>query len=603
MSIGHHVRKGLGPLLEGAAALAGFAVVVCLVTAPLVLGLDSSFLAGKFQWSHAWAMEAVHTGLHEQSVLWITSMPSPPDAHPIMGLWGEPRTLQTSLLNYPEGGTIVFLGWFNLLLGALLREVLGVLASFNLSMLLVLALAPWAAYLLARAAGAGRFGAAVGGLIFGFNPYVLAVVSNGQMAKYNHVWLALVALLAWMLTRSPRRWWTVPLIWIAATACLASSPYYFVFAAGVALVLAGDGLRLQPSWKLKAVLAGLLLACAAGVVLLDMPLLQYFTTREGSLIKPSTAGSDTSVYELAASLKTLLLPVECTYEGGVRIPDETHVAYLGISTVLLALAGTWALRGRGTVIWWALALVFGVLALGREATLPGGATVTLPMGYLAAVLPQGRALIFVYRAVVVVFLALSVVAALGLGPLLERLGSRWRRPAAAGVVLLLALDFLWLSPAPFPLPVVDFNLPQVYRDLPAQPKNYGIVEFPCELQELGTEGTGASDALARLNQHQMFFQAFHGRGLGMVDKGNDFRPVYRTDLLRGMISVLAGGQDPGTPHERASVHWLREQGFRRLVVHEAYVPTTALPALKQYLGRVLPRSKAYPKDRITAYEL
>ena len=278
------------------------------------------------------------------------------------------------------------------------------------------------------------------------------------------------------------------------------------------------------------------------------------------------------------------------------------MAYLGLTTLLLVLAGTWARRGRGTIIWWTVALVFGVLALGREATLPGsGASVTLPLGYLSAILPQGRALIFVYRAVAVVFLALSVIAALGLGPLLERLRPRWRRPAGAGVVLLLALDFLWLSPAPFPLPVETVHLPRAYRDLPQEPRNYGIVEFPCELEALNSMGAGTRAALAKLNQRQIFYQAFHHRGLGMVDKGNDYRPAYRTALLQGMISVMAGGQDPGTKHERASLRWLRQQRFRRLILHEAQVPPAALPVLKRYLGRVLPRQQAYPQDKITAY--
>ena len=603
MSIGQRLRRGLGPVLEGLLALACYALLVCLVTAPLALGLDSSMLAGKFQWSHAWAMELVHSGFHEHT-LWFTNLPASPGEHPLLGLWGEPLTLQTSVLNYPVGGTIVFLGWFNLLVGAALRELFGFLASFNLSVLLVLALAPWAAYLLARAVGAGRFGAAVGGLIFGFNPYVLAVVANGQMAKYNHAWLALMALFTWHLTRSPARWWAVPALWLTATVCLASSPYYFVFAAMLALVLAGDGLRVQQTWKRRAVLAGLLAITAAGVLILDLPLLQYFTHREGSLIKPSIAGSDTSIYELAASLRTLLLPVECTYEGGVTLPDETHVAYLGISTLLLVLLGTWALRGRGTVIWWVVALVFGVLSLGREANLPGSdAVITLPLGYLSATLPQGRALIFVYRAVAVVFLALSVIAALGVGPLLQRLKPRWRRPAGAAVVLLLALDFLWLSPAPFPLPVETIHLPQAYRELPREPRSSGIVEFPCELETLGSLGAGVEAALAKLNQRQIFYQAFHHKGLGMVDKGNDHRPAYQTALLRGMISIVAGGQDPGTRHEQASRQWLQQQGFRRLILHEAQIPAASLPVLKGYLGRVLPRSRAYPADRITAYWL
>ena len=606
MSIGH--KAGQRPwqrrALEYLAALAGFAVVVCLVTAPLVLQLDSAMLAGKFQWSHAWAMELVHTGISERSSLWLTQLQVHPDAvDPLMLLWGDtPYTLQTDALNYPEGGTIVFLGWFNLLTGALLRGVLPFLSSFNLSVLLVLTLAPWAAYLLARSVGAGRLGAAVGGLVFGFNPYVLAVVSNGQMAKYNHVWVALIALLAWQLTRR-LRWWAVPALWIAATICLASSPYYFVFSGLLGLSLGLYGLGVQAGWKRRGLLLALLLVCAAGVLVLDAPLLSYFAHREGSLIKPSNAGADTTAFELTASIKTLLLPLECTYRQGVRIPDEIHVSYLGLFALLLALACSWARRWRGTGFWWAVALIFVVLALGREAELPGGRAVTLPLGYLAALLPQGRGLIFVYRAVVVVYLALGVIIALGLSELLQRLPGRplLRRLAAVAVVGLLALDFLWISPAPFPLPVEAQLLPRAYQDLPREPRTYGIVEFPCELEALHSSdaGKGSRDALALLNQRQIFYQAFHHQGLGMVDKGNDYRPAYRTPLLREMIAITAGSAPSSTT---PSLQWLRQNHFRRLMLHEAQIPPAALGPLKRYLGRVLPRSRRYAAEQITAYE-
>ena len=604
MSIGSQVRSCSAVALEGCVALAGAAALACLVTMPLVLDLGSTTLAGKFQWSHAWAMELVSSGLQGEPNVWVTSLPPPTDSHPLLGWWGDPPALQTTMLNYPVGGTIVFLGWFNLLVGALLRELFGVLAAFNLSVLLVLTLAPWAAYGLARVVGAGRAGAALGAVIFGFNPYVLAVVANGQMAKYNHAWLALLALLTWLLCRAPGRWWAVPALWLTATVCLASCPYYFVFGALLALVLSVHGLGSQPSWGRRGLLLAMLAVTAAGVIALDVPLLQYFTTREGSLIKPSTAGSDTSIYEVAASLKTLLLPVAYSPRAGAPMPGETHVAYLGLSTLFLALAGTWALRGRGTAVWWVAALVFMVVAVGRETGITGGeATKTLPLGYLVSALPQGRALIFVYRAVAVVFLALSVIAALGLGALLSRLARRWRGPAVAGAFAVVALDFLVLSPAPFPLPVESFQLPRAYRDLPQTPRRHGLVEFPCELEQLHGAFAGAPGTLARLNQRQLFFQAFHGWGLGMVDKGNDFRPVYRTALLRGMISIVAGGQDPDTPHEQKSLEWLRQEGYRRLILHEAHVPAAALAVLKAYLKRVLPRSRSYPQERMTMYWL
>lgn len=596
-----HLPRLLAAPLEGLAVFLGFLVLAVLITAPLGFDLGGSFLAGKFMWSHAWAMELLGDFLRGGDTFSLQVMELPPDQRAawMTGLPG-PYTLHTELLGWPEGGTIVFLAWFHILLGTLLRDLLPTVGAFNAALLLTLALAPASAWLLARRLGAGRAGALMAGLIYGFNPYILGVLANGQVAKINHAWPALVALLAWELCRH-RRLWAVPALWVVATVCLLTSPYYYVFAALLGLGIAAWGLVAQPGWRQRGALAALLGVAGAGLLALHLPIFEHLGTREGGLLSPSTIGSDTSVYELTASIGTLLLPRELSYTGGVLIPGETHVAYLGLATLLLAALATWARRDRAVLALWAVALAFAVLAMGRSLALPGGASLPLPLGWLAGVLPPLRALIFVYRGVVVTALALGLVVALGFGPLAARLGRRrwllWGAPA------LILLDLLVVSPAPFPLPVERLTLPTIYQELAQDPRPFGIVEFPCDLEGVEVHGEAYAEALSDLNQRQIFWQAYHRKGLGMVDKGNNHRTLFQQPLLRDLVRVLAGeapGEEAGLA---ASLRWLEQARFELLVLHERALPPATAAEVRAWLDAQLGVPKVYEQDGVAVYDL
>ena len=169
-------------------------LLALLFTWPLMQDPGGRFLDGKFQWSHGWAMEVVHLGAWSDDFLNVSLPALDPQAPSDEGRDPWVLTMGTRMLNYPEGGSVVFLGWFNILLGVALRRLFNVVAAFNLGVVAVLALAPWGAWWLARQLGAGWWGALSGGVIYGFSPFIVGVVGNGQVAKYNHAWIPLLAL-------------------------------------------------------------------------------------------------------------------------------------------------------------------------------------------------------------------------------------------------------------------------------------------------------------------------------------------------------------------------------------------------------------------------
>ncbi len=594
----HRVATSLG---EGLGVVLGFLLLWVVLTAPLALDLDGNFLAGKFGWSHAWAMEMVGDALRGGDSFHLQQLELEPHlrAAPLRGLPG-PFVLHTELLNWPEGGTIVFLAWFHILVGTLLRDLLPTVGAFNATLLLTLTLAPVSAWLLARRLGAGRIGALLAGLVYGFNPYVLAVLANGQVAKVNHAWIALVALLAWELCRH-RRWWAVPLLWLVASICLVTSPYYYVFSAILGVGIAAWGLWAQPGWKQRGWLLALLAVAALGMLALHVPVFEHLGAREGGLLSPSTIGSDTSAYELSAGLGTLLLPRQLSYAGGVLIPGETHVAYLGLVVLLLAGLATWARRDRALLALWLVVLAFAVLAMGRSVSLPGGAELPMPLGLLAAALPPMRALIFVYRAVVVVMLALALILALGSAALLARLGSRRWLLALAPVLLL--VDLLLVSPAPFPLPVERVVVPRIYQELSADPRPFGVVEFPCDLEGLEHFGEAYTTALSKLNQRQIFWQAFHRKGLGMVDKGNNHRELFRQPMMQDLVRSLADDEPEEEGRLAESLAWMQRARFELLILHESALPDATRSKVRGLLDRWLGTPKSYPDDDILVYTL
>ncbi len=579
--------------LEGAAALLLSLLAACLFTLPVVLAPDSTMLAGKFHWSHAWAMELITMGLEDSRYLELRDLA---DTSP-------GRELVTPMLEFPRGGALVFLGWFNLAVGVALRRVLPVVASFNGSVLLVLGLAPWAAWLLARSLGASRAGAALAALIYGFNPYIIGVVGNGQMAKYNHAWIALLALSAWQLGHHRRLRW-VPLCWLLAFVCFASSPYNFIFAAIATSLFAVAGLWTQRGWRARLHAGGLLAVGAFGAAVACAQLLPVYQGRNLSLLSPSRLGPGGSA-ELAATLPAMIWPRALGFgaswgDMGTAIADETHVAYLGLSTLLLAALAAWALRRRAVPLA-LLAGVFALLAMGRFGHFPGSRLgLPLPLRLLDA-LPDASAVVFSYRFVVVVFLALGLLVALGSTPLVERLPTRWRGLALAGAAALLLADFAMLSPAPFPLETERVQLQRVYADLPASAELYGIVELPCDIGFLDRMDPVWPASFQELNQRQIFWQAFHRKGLALVDKGNHMRDPYRTDLMIHAIELIQGKGTRPPASTEASISWYARNRYRFVVVHEKALPPSAVAPLAAWLEAALGPPERYPDEGTARY--
>ena len=556
---------------------------------------DVTMLAGKYQWSHAWVMELLHQGLINEEGIDLYRQPWSWDPKAVLEGAGQIST-NTRLIDFPRGGRIVLLGWPQLLIGHQLR-LLGfpALTSFNLAFLGVLSTAPFFGYLFARLNALRPLASAFAALIFSSSPYMLCILYNGQVAKTSHGFIAGLACAAVALGRGQWGWGFVlgPLLPI----CFGASPYYFIFSIPLCFMLFlysfAESDLVQ---RVKGTIASVL-SIAIGLYGC-FPLLFHFKGRIKSLLAPATGGQNADFFGITATPLSLVWPVELRMGGGNTIPGEHHITYLGIGVIALCLMAIITSRNRKVILWAGIALFFILFSFGSAEQ--AGSPVPLPTDILLNLMPEEGAFIMRYRAIVVATLMMGVLAGTGLQHFINRYSIKW----SWGIGVLTLAD-IWLLPAPpFPIQTETVHLPRVYAEHAQVDELYGLVEFPCDI--LGPNSI-SPDYFARLNilnQKQLFYQIYHRKGLGMVDKANMSRETYQLPLMRGLQEKAFDQSGPpmGSANQD-SILWLKSNGFRYLILHESYIPPENRQKVLNFLSEELGEGQYFKQDAIWQFPL
>jgi hypothetical protein len=352
--------------------------------------------------------------------------------------------LFSSVINYPHGYNL-FDATSSPLLGILaspLTAALGPVASFNLLMRLAFVLSACAMFFVLRRWTSWWPAAFVGGLLYGFSPYMI-----GQ--GYGHIFAAFVPLPPLLLLALDeifrRRRWPPALAGglfglLAALQLLISLE---VLAGG--LLLAACGLVLLAVWQRSALRAalrylGVALLAAGGVflVLAAYPLWFYFRGPDRIVGLQHPAGLFAAFYNDVAGLvlptvNELFGPhhwkvLGTSYTGGNIVEIS---GYLGIPLIVVLLVLIVRFRRVGVVALSAL-VGAGALVLTFGTRLHVGGTERLPwlrLPYAAVLrLPVLKALLDV-RLALFVYLAAAVILAVGL----DRLRSDGLLPRRDGV--------------------------------------------------------------------------------------------------------------------------------------------------------------------------
>jgi hypothetical protein len=463
--------------------------------------------------------------------------------------------------------------WLSIIPWLILEPWGGGFATYNLSLLVNLALCGFAVFLLTRdLTGDGR-AAFLAGLIYQCWPFRLSQLDHPNLISTQ--WIPLFLL---FLIRAVRRgrWQDGAL-------------------AGVFLALTG-----YTRWQLlipAAIIGGIYLVCTlpgqwasrrrwAPALLLTGSIAAVALTPPALLLagQQRTAPADLLVEEEEATMQTDLLayltpsgshPVLGSFTQPAydryyadRSAGRRFPAYVGVAALALALLGVWK-ACRTCLPWAAMALMLFLLALGPILRVNGRLYPDVPMPYrLVARLFVVRLLRFPDRFNLFLTLPVVVLAAYGAAGVLALVRRRGRWAIAAVMCLLGgAILFEYLS---IPIPLQHPQVSPFYAWLAAEPGDFAVLNLPIDPQK------SKLYMFAQVTHHHPILQGKTARFPQGTFAYLDDHPWLR--VLRHFSEM-----SPGLTDVSRQLASLAEDGVRYIILHKTQVGADRVAHWRRYL--------------------
>jgi hypothetical protein len=447
--------------------------------------------------------------------------------------------------------------------GAPFIWLLGVIGTWNLTILFYMSLASFAAYKLAeRLSGAGlhTFIAPIG-LLFG--PYLLSEVHNGISEAINVAPAILTLALAHRaMERGTTKDW----------ACLAGamfitalgSLYYLLGTVIVLAVIGTHWLLLSKPSKVQVYYG---LACALVSALLIYPIsviMKASVFTEDALVLRSSGMVEALRLHNAVDPRTFIAPfgfqsIDLVARGEAFL----HSGYLGISVIGFAILGAYKSR---QLQWLIAAFVSIVMGLGPRlfyggswVTTEAGNTLALPFALIQSILPQ-QALTHSLRIALPGIAIFACLAAAGIMHLLKTRGTT-KQYIVAGAVI--ALDMIVIGGSPWPLVTAEPLNTDAALSIRSSEHQGMVLDLP------GNVGEGMATS------RYLTMQAYHGRS---IPYRPDARAVTASLLGSHTFTALIAASENREEHsdqlqrELSRINVLRknelhELGVSHVVVH------------------------------------
>lgn len=530
-------------------------VLAAIVTWPVVLHPTSRVVGhpGNDSWNHIWGY------------WWVGAELS-------AGRW----PIHTDLLSYPRGGTLYFIDTVQAVASWPLQWLGGPALAFNTVIVLQLALAGFAAWLLARRLTGDALASGAALVVYGAAPHLLGQAYNGISETVCAGWfpLTLLCVLRLMERASVGRAITLAL---CASACVLTSWYFGLFAALGSLLIIGWQVT-QRSWSIQwgrtfAALVG----AAAGTLALILPVFGSFSssldaedalvTRDPAFVEASLINHNITDILAFFRPSRIASPDLHTLYGEELI----IVIYLGWVGLLVAGYALWATRRRREFAsWMLLGGVFFLFSLGPYLNVGGeyaelfGRRVPLPFLPLYKALPVFDRISHPFRFVMGVQLALAMLAAHGLRHLLRRRPLPAQLAIAAGLSILALAEIATVTPARLPVPTADSTVPAFYTELAADPVAGAVLDLPMTVPNLE-------------RAVYVWYQSVHNRPVPWGLNEPMPRLLLENRLTVTLIRLEATRSQilaPRLPELDMviSARNLARQGYRYIVVHESLYP-------------------------------
>ena len=457
----------------------------------------------------------------------------------------------TNLIFYPNR---VNLAWSTLdpvasLLALPFSLTVGPVIAYNVSLILQLALAAFFAYLLCSRICANTVAAVIGGVCFGFSPWMMGE-ALGHLSLVTAFPIPLYFLaLDTVLRRANGRWRDGIVLGICLMITALAHYNYTVFCILLSIVILGVDLAIEGRPLIKNVWRPV----AAGAITFAVLFLPLFLSMWGvSADRPRTrqfqmieAHSADLLGLFVPSWKHLLFGSTVRHWNmGLFSAGYEGIVYLGPVILLLAGIGFWTWRRANrrwairlavsVAIFWALSLGPHLRIWGAQTRIPGPAL----LFYLT---PFGRYVSAPARFYVVAVLCFACLAAIGLAQLQNKISSVIvRRALVASVSVLLAIDLLTV---PFPAATS------------AASQHYGGFAIATEGCQVPPEVNGSTVVTVPELEwpypvRAMWMQIRDGGGYPLADGYVSYGPdsiwneYWRVPILRSLRSVQEGQPVP-----------------------------------------------------------
>lgn len=510
--------------------------------------------------------------------------------------------LATNLMHFPDTSRLFFIDTFGALVTLPVQWLLGPVAALNAVMFTCVWAAGFGAWAFGREVLAEAHGptedvdrtALIAAVAWPCSPHLLAQTYNGITETLFAAGLPLTMVAVLRLYLRPS-WRAAALAGVAGGLCTIANWYWGLFAAlgaGVMLLALALGRRERVRWS--SVPGTALVAALVGLVVVYPVLSGFASTLDGS---DAIVSRDPEFVWRSLIDHNMTDVVSLFRAGRVYSPDLKAltgedlliVTYLGWGLLALAALG-WVRtpRRRDRLPWAAWVAVFGLLMLGPYLYVAGDyvtvADRRIPLPFLALfeALPVFQRISHPFRFVMPVQLGLLVLGLLGAITLRPATRFAW-----AGAI---AVESLYFSPGPWPLPRSDTRLPDYVATLAADPVPGAVIDLPASVPNLE-------------RAVYLYWQTAHGRP-SPYSLNEPMPPVLSRSHLVRTVLVAESSRVDRLPRQLgeldlvASGRALRGLGVRYVVVHEALYPRDRLEQVLTILRAGLgPETVATPDAR------
>jgi hypothetical protein len=533
---------------------------------------------------------------------------------------GEGFPLRMDLINYPKGGSLFSTDALNSCSAAALQTIFSPVTTYNLITLYEIILAAAGAYCLALYLVANPYLAFSAGIIFGFSPLLLSHCFTGGVLELGHIgWLPFCLLFIFKTIREPG--WKNPLLgaicfflsFFAYVNCgfflviiLMVLGIYWALVRGAPAAFSFEAqARTEP---FKASFLRLVVLFALALLLTLPPMLIFLNTLKvpDSILPPKLFMSRQHLTEefgpfaegaRDSYLSDYLLPgkshLVITHESNTFY----HTVYLGWLTLGLILFSLKA-RKKFLGFWWALALLGLTLSIGPYLQIMPGLHLRAPLSplylFFFKYLPYFSYLLEPFRFAFIVNLAAAVLVPLGAYYLFLAWKPTLRNLGGISLGLLIWLEFICLSPQPYPLPETSLSTPEFYYQLAQEPESFAILELP-----LWRHGTNL------MVREYFYWQTIHHKATAHVIYGSPPPYLEANPFTRKLLSFELENPERYKVEDRllpGGFKDFKRAGFKYIILHQKFYKREALKQVENFLNLFCP-SYAEQAEGLRVYRI